>query len=106
MPVHFPLMVPGAAPAAKAAQIHAPFDRSPIATVEQVDRAGADRALATAQALFRNRDGWLAPGRRIEILRRTAAIIQDRREQLALEAAREGGKPLDGFAGRGRSGGR
>ena len=37
---------------------------------------------------------WLSPARRIEILQRAAAIMQERREELALEAAREGGKPL------------
>ncbi len=91
---HFPLMVPGAAAAEKAATIEAPFDRSPIATVEQVDRSGAERALATADRLFRDRDAWLSPARRIEILRRAAAILQDHRKELAVEAAREGGKPL------------
>ena len=94
MSEHFPLMVPGAEPAAEPAVVRSPFDGSPIATVEQVDQAGAERALATADALFRNRDAWLSPARRIEILRRAAAIMQERREQLALEAAREGGKPL------------
>jgi acyl-CoA reductase-like NAD-dependent aldehyde dehydrogenase len=91
---HFPLMVPGATAAGEPALISAPFDHAPIATVEQVDAAGAERALATAAALFRNRDTWLSPGRRIEILRRTADIMQQRRQELALEAAREGGKPL------------
>jgi acyl-CoA reductase-like NAD-dependent aldehyde dehydrogenase len=65
-----------------------------LATVEQVDRVGAERALATAHALFRNRDAWLPATRRIEILRRAASLLEDRRETLALEAAREGGKPL------------
>ena len=74
--------------------MRSPFDDSTMATVEQVDRDGADRALATAGALFRDRDAWLSPARRIEILRRTAAIIEQRRDALALEAAREGGKPL------------
>ena len=60
---HFPLMVPGAAAAEKAATIEAPFDCSPIATVEQVDRSGAERALATADRLFRDRDAWLSPAR-------------------------------------------
>ena len=44
--------------------------------------------------LFRNRDGWLSPAKRIAILRQAAAIMQQRREELALQAAREGGKPL------------
>jgi acyl-CoA reductase-like NAD-dependent aldehyde dehydrogenase len=94
MPEHFPLMVPGAGPAAERAEVHAPWDGELIATVEQVDRAGAEQALATAHALFCDRDGWLPAARRIEILRRAADIMHRRREELALEAAREGGKPL------------
>jgi acyl-CoA reductase-like NAD-dependent aldehyde dehydrogenase len=87
-------MVPGARPAAQLAEVHAPFDGTLLATCEQVDRAGVERALASAHALFRNRDAWLAPARRVEILRRAAALLEARRDELALEAAREGGKPL------------
>ena len=91
---HFPLMAPGLQPAAKHAEVFAPYDRSLIATVEQADRAGVHRALETAYGLFRNRDAWLSPARRIEILERTGTIMQDCRNELALDAAREGGKPL------------
>ncbi len=90
---HFPMLVPGAE-AAGQVEVRAPFDGAAIATVELADRAGVERALATADSLFRDRDSWLEPGRRVEILSRTIQIMQDRREELALEAAREGGKPL------------
>ena len=93
MAEHFPLLVPGAA-AAGQVQVTAPFDGAPIATVELADRTGVERALATAESLFSDRDSWLSPGRRIEILGRTVHIMAQRREELALEAAREGGKPL------------
>jgi len=89
-----PLMAPGLQPAAKHAEVFAPYDCSSIATVEQADRAGVDQALETAYGLFRNRDAWLSPARRIEILERTGAIMQGCRDELALLAAREGGKPL------------
>ncbi|MGD0899766.1 MAG: aldehyde dehydrogenase family protein [Thermoguttaceae bacterium] len=91
---HFPLMVPGAEAVAQRAEVRAPWDGSLLATVEQVDLAGGRQALATAHALFRNRDAWLSPARRIDILRRAANILEERRDLLALEAAREGGKPL------------
>ncbi|MGA2031350.1 MAG: aldehyde dehydrogenase family protein [Thermoguttaceae bacterium] len=94
MTEHFSLMVPGAEPAAQQAEVRAPFSGELIATVDQVDRAGAERALARAHALFANRDAWLSPARRIEILRATASAMRQCREELALEAAREGGKPL------------
>ncbi len=91
---HFSLMVPGASAVPQMAEVRAPFDGTPLATVEQVDRQGFDRALATAAALFQDRDQWLSPSQRIAILRRAAALMQERREQLALQAASEGGKPL------------
>ncbi len=91
---HFPLMVPGARPAGQAAEICSPFDGAPIGTVACVDRDGVEQALATAHALFSDRDRWLSPAERIAILRRAAALMQERREELACGAAHEGGKPL------------
>ncbi len=91
---HFPLMVPAARAAATPGEVRSPLDRSLIATFDQVDLDGARQALATAERLFRNRDAWLSTARRIEILRRAADRIEQRRDGLALEAAREGGKPL------------
>ena len=93
MPEHFPLMVPGAR-ATAAVEVRSPWDGSVLGTVEQADGAAVEQAMAAADALFRNRDEWLTPARRIEILRRTAATMEERRDALALEAAREGGKPL------------
>ncbi len=94
MPEYFPLMVPGAAPESAPMDVRAPYDRSLIATVERGGPQVVEKALDTAYRLFRDRDGWLSPARRIEILRRAAAIMHERREKLAVEAAREGGKPL------------
>jgi acyl-CoA reductase-like NAD-dependent aldehyde dehydrogenase len=93
-PEHFPLMVPGARASAATGEVQSPWDQSLIATLDQIDLDGAQQALITAERLFRNRDAWLSPARRIEILRRAADLMQSRRDQLALEAAREGGKPL------------
>ena len=91
---HFPQMVPGATEAQQRAEVRAPFDNSLIATVGQADRPAVEQALQTAYELYRNRDAWLSPTQRIAILHRAAAIMQERREELAVEAAREGGKPL------------
>ena len=93
MAEHYPLLVPGAEDAGQI-EVVAPFDGTPIATVEQADRAGVEQALATASALFRDRDAWLSADRRIEVLARTIHIMHDRREKLAVEAAREAGIPL------------
>jgi acyl-CoA reductase-like NAD-dependent aldehyde dehydrogenase len=91
---HYALMVPGAASTGLALDVRAPFDGQPIATVELADAAVAEQALATAYALHRDRDAWLPPARRIAILTRAAELMMERAEFLALEAAREGGKPL------------
>ena len=94
MAEHFPLLVPGAEAEGRDVEVFAPLDRSLIATVACAGAEGIQRALQTAYALFRDRDRWLSPARRIDILRRAAALMQERREELALGAAREGGKPL------------
>ena len=74
--------------------VTAPFDGSEITTVPNATREDVERALATAHGLYRDRDGWLSKPQRIEILRKAVEIIKERREELAVAAAREGGKPL------------
>ena len=74
--------------------VAAPFDGSEITTVPNATREDVERALATAHGLYRDRDGWLSKPQRIEILRKAAEIIKERRQELAVAAAREGGKPL------------
>ncbi len=91
---HVPLMIHGAQSAGKHLTVTAPFDGSTIATVERAGSDAAERALETADGLFRDRDAWLAPAERIAILDRTAAIMKKSRSELAEAAAMEGGKPL------------
>ena len=74
--------------------VTAPFDGSEITTVPNATREDVERALATAHGLYRDRDGWLSKPQRIEILRKAAEIIKERRQELSVAAAREGGKPL------------
>ena len=58
------------------------------------DSNAVEIALSNAHTIFKDRDRWLAPYKRIEILDKTVEIMQSRFEELAIEAAREGGKPL------------
>jgi len=74
-------------------EVRSPYDGAPVGTVAASSAADIERALATAHALYRNRRGWLSKQRRLEILRRAAAIVTERREALARQAAHEGGKP-------------
>ena len=87
-------MVPGAETEDKPLEVYAPYDGSLIATMQTADEAVVDKALKTAYDLYRNRDAWLSPADRIGVLEKTASTISERAEELALEAAREGGKPL------------
>ncbi len=70
------------------------FDRAPITEIETDDAAALERKLSAAERVFRDRDGWLKPHQRVAILRRLAALMEGRRDHLAMQIAREGGKPL------------
>lgn len=70
------------------------FDRATIAEIETDDAAALERKLEAAERVFADRDGWLQPHQRIAILRKLAALMEGRRDHLALQIAREGGKPL------------
>ncbi|WP_456405297.1 aldehyde dehydrogenase family protein [Thiolapillus sp.] len=90
----FPAMIAGGAPSAGRLSVTAPFDGAHIAEVELSGAAAVEQALETAHALFRDRGQWLPKRERIAILQRAVEIMNARAEALALEAAREGGKPL------------
>jgi len=70
------------------------FDRAPIQDVPFDDAAALERKLGNAERVFKDRDGWLKPHQRIAILRRLAALMEAKRDHLAMQIAREGGKPL------------
>ncbi len=70
------------------------FDRAPITDIGFDSATALERKLNAAERAFKDRDGWLAPHQRIVILRRIAALMDARRDHLALQIAREGGKPL------------
>jgi acyl-CoA reductase-like NAD-dependent aldehyde dehydrogenase len=92
---HFPLLIAGRNKKnVHALDVTSPFDDSLIATVETADQSDIDRALTTASKLFSDREQWLPTSERITILDRSVAIMEERAEELAVESAREGGKPL------------
>lgn len=92
---YWPLAVPGITDSRGGClEVTAPYDGSFIARVECVHTAALEYALDTVDRLHRDRDLWIPKPRRIEILRRAAGIMRENAEVLALESAREGGKPL------------
>ena len=70
------------------------FDRAPITQLGSDDDAALERKLAAAMKLFADRDSWLKPHQRIDILRRLAMLMEGKREHFGHQIAREGGKPL------------
>ena len=90
----YPLLTVGNLPAAGTMTISAPYDGAKIAELDTAGSEHVDAALAVAHGLYRDRDAWLPMSQRIEILENAATIMSEHDETLALEAAREGGKPL------------
>jgi acyl-CoA reductase-like NAD-dependent aldehyde dehydrogenase len=70
------------------------FDRIPIAEIETDDAVALERKPQAAKHAFCDRDGWLKPHQRISILRRLAALMEGKRDHLAMQIARNGDKPL------------
>lgn len=92
--LEFPLLLAGDTNPASHLDVHSPFDGRLLARAAVSDTGQADAALDVAHRLFRNRAGWLPVPQRIAILEKTAALMQDSADDLALLAASEGGKPL------------
>ena len=90
----FGLQVPGVKSSAPEFVVEAPFDRTPISRVAAADAGTMEHALAMAHKLYRNRKAWLPLHERIAILERAANLMRGRADLLAVESAREGGKPL------------
>ncbi|MGB5225001.1 MAG: aldehyde dehydrogenase family protein [Arenicellales bacterium] len=93
MSENYPVMIAGA----NSSGVHnvtSPYNGNTIGSVEIANSDAIELALDTADKLYRNRDLWLSGGNRVEILEKTAVLMQERFEYLAIEAAREGGKPL------------
>ncbi|MFK7793820.1 MAG: aldehyde dehydrogenase family protein [Gammaproteobacteria bacterium] len=90
----FKVMIPGAVGTGDKIIVVAPWDLTPIAEVPVASANDVDKALNTAYEIFRDRDRWLSVPKRIDVLEKTAELMQQQAEHLALEAAREGGKPL------------
>jgi acyl-CoA reductase-like NAD-dependent aldehyde dehydrogenase len=91
---HWGLMLESSAAAAGKITVVAPYDGAEIATVDVAGAQHAEDALAAAYRLYRNRAGWLPLHQRVAILERLAVLMAQHQEVLAIEAAREGGKPL------------
>ncbi|MEZ5337141.1 MAG: aldehyde dehydrogenase family protein [bacterium] len=75
-------------------RVTAPWDLSLIRELPLDSWQVVDKALDTARACADNHDSRLSIDERLRILRRARELMAQRAEELALTAAREGGKPL------------
>lgn len=88
------LLVPGNVATGEVLTVTAPFDFEQIAIAESATPETVDKALETSYRLFRDKSGWISLPERLAILEKTAQLMQQEFESLAVNAAKEGGKPL------------
>jgi len=95
MTAHYNHMIAGNIKASGKLEVTAPFDGALIATVDQLDKSAIDHALNTASNLYNDRSKWLSAEKRIDVLSKLSALMEENAERLILLSAREGGKPLN-----------
>lgn len=74
--------------------VTAPYSGEPLDTLTLDDADRVEELLGQAQALYRRREGWLPLHQRVTILEKLVELMSAQRNALALQAAKEGGKPL------------
>jgi len=75
------------------AKITSPYDQSFIKELPLINKNAIESILTTAQNLFTDQSNWIPAYKRIEILEKTASIMNDKIEELLVTAINEGGKP-------------
>ena len=78
----------------KRLKVNSPYDGHLITEINLDGTTRVEKALKTAHQLAQDQDKILPAPRRIEILEKTADIVQSKSEELARQSAEEGGKPL------------
>lgn len=91
---HYPLLSANPTKNFEKINVVAPFDEKIIATTESANLETIQQSLKIAYALFRDRKQWVTLDKRITWLEKFKKLMQENQQELALEAAREGGKPL------------
>jgi acyl-CoA reductase-like NAD-dependent aldehyde dehydrogenase len=75
-------------------KILSPFDGHLISEIAWDDAGKLEQMLTTAHRLTQNPDHQIPIPKRIEILEKTAQLVEDQTEEFSRQAAEEGGKPL------------
>lgn len=78
----------------KKLEVFNPFNLEKIIELEITSEETCMQYLSEADEIYKDRSRWMPAYKRIEILEKTCEIIKSKRDELAMQAAREGGKPL------------
>jgi acyl-CoA reductase-like NAD-dependent aldehyde dehydrogenase len=70
------------------------FDRKQLSELDVDNGVSLERKLDAAASAFADRDSWLKPHQRVEILRELSQLMEGKRDHFARLIASEGGKPL------------
>ncbi|HAT3848506.1 TPA: aldehyde dehydrogenase family protein [Serratia marcescens] len=78
----------------KTLKVTSPFDGSLVGELPYTSKEEMEQTLSVSYSLFKDKNKWLSKQKRLEVLKRAAEIIEARKEEIATQASREGGKPL------------
>ena len=73
--------------------VTSPYDGKVLSTLDALNKEEVEAILDRAKEAYENQEKWLAKYKRVEILKKTIAIMNERIEELTITAASEGGKP-------------
>jgi len=93
--LHYSLNVPNALHSGDRLDVTSPYDGKLVGTVDVLDKIGIEQALENAHRLFIDKKNHLLAQKRIDILLRTATIMQQRFDEIVILAVQEGGKPIN-----------
>jgi len=75
-------------------EVFSPYDERLLGKLARQTETECLTALEDCHLTFKNRRAWLPAHERLAILERAANLVEERVEELARQAAEEGGKPL------------
>ena len=75
-------------------KVHSPYNQDELGSMSKMDWPTVSEKLDQALAAFQNRKKWLPVHERVGILERTTRLMMKHHAKLALQIAKEGGKPL------------
>ena len=78
----------------KSLTVTSPYNDEILDELPCDDADAIEKALETAYSCYRNRQAWIPLHERVSILETTMTLMSQQCDALALQAAREGGKPL------------